>query len=49
MWTEDQIPKCKKCGKRAMTVIARTWFCGQCIVNHIKKLEEEQVKAILEE
>lgn len=48
MITEENRPKCVKCGNKAICYMDRIWVCGDCLHKHNLKLEEERRKAFIE-
>jgi len=47
--TEDNRPKCEKCGVNAITVMNGVYLCGDCLVKFNDKLREQNRRLILEE
>ena len=52
MLTEDTLPLCpnfEKCKNKGMVLVNGKWWCGKCITDYTKKMEERNEKIMLEE
>lgn len=47
--TEETRPKCKKCGKPALTYMNGVFYCGQCVSDFIDRMSKASEKLMMEE
>lgn len=48
MMTDNNFPKCVKCGEPALSLWNDIMVCGKCLANHYQKLKEDNQQIFME-